>query len=138
MDPFIDTTRIPVTDGDDTFYIKWKMDFGTKCLVEDTLTRMSFTEGTSGEIMFSVGAQKLALAMHNIVAWRGPKFDTVPCTAENIKRLDPDYPVFVKAQEEISRRNTRQETIAPNASTTTGAPSTTVNGQQPVVASTST
>lgn len=125
MDPFIDTTRIPIVDGEDTFFIKWKMDFGTKCLVEDTLTKMSIGTDTAGEIMFSVGAQKLALAMYNIVGWKGPKFDSVPCTPENIKRLDPDYPVFVKAQDEISRRNTRQETTDPNGSTTNGAQSST-------------
>lgn len=137
MDPFVDTTRIPVTDGEDTFLIKWKMDFGTKCLVEDTLTKMSIGTDKAGDLIFSVGAQRLALAMHNIVGWKGPKFDNVPCTPENIKRLDPDYPVFVKAQAEISRRNTRQEPTDPN-STTTGTQSSTENEVRPVDGSTPT
>lgn len=132
MNPFIDTTRIPVTEGSDTFYIKWKMDFETKCRVRDTLTKMSIGASASGEIMFSVGAQELALAIHNIVAWSGPMFDGIVCTPENIKRLDPDYPAFVKALEEITRRNTPQESPDPN-STTTGATSSTESAAVPVV-----
>lgn len=120
MGAFVDTTRIPIREGADTFWIKPRMDFGTKCLVEDTLTRMAITDGQTGELQFSFGARKLALAIHNIVAWEGPDFTDVVCTPENIKKLDSNYPVFVKAREEINRlnRETPGDTLGPKDTTT--------------------
>lgn len=45
------------------------------------------------DIMFSLSAQKMILLKHNLARWAGPAFEAdgrpVPCTAENIERLDP-------------------------------------------------
>lgn len=138
MDPFVDTSRIPVREGSDTFWIKPRMDFGTRCRVEDTLTQMALRNGQVDNIQFTLGAQKLALAIHNIVAWEGPKFAAIACTQENIQRLDPDYPVFKKAQEEITRRNLPRETVDPNGSTTNGSQPSTASANEPAVSMTST
>lgn len=133
MDAFVDTSKVEVTDGDNKLYIKRRMDFGTKCRVEDTLTQMALKNGEMDNIRFTLGAQKLALAIHNIVAWSGPDFVGVPCTQENIERLDPDYPLLVKAQERITALNLPRGDTDPNGSTTTGARSTTASADPPAV-----
>lgn len=131
MGAFVDTSRIAVTEGDNTIWIKRRMDFGTKCRVEDTLTQMALQNGEAGSIRFTIGAQKLALAIHNIIGWDGPDFKREPkdtkvidCTPENIERLDPEYPLLIKVQEKIAELNrVREDAPDPNGSTTTGSPS---------------
>lgn len=39
-------------------------------------------------------AYDAAQLRHNIVAWSGPEFDGVPCTPENVDRMDPRHPVW--------------------------------------------
>ncbi len=119
MSAFVDTSKLAITDGDNTIFVKRRMDFGTKCLVEDTLTRMALKDGAVDEIQLTLGAQKLALALHNIVGWEGPDFAGTPCTHENIRRLDDAYPLFVKAQNEITRLNTRRPEDTPDPKATT-------------------
>lgn len=139
MSAFVDTSKIEVSDGTNTFYIKRRMDFGTRCRVEDTMTQMAMKNGAVDSIQLTIGAQKLALAIHNIIGWKGPDFAGVACTPENIERLDPDYPLLVQAQERITHLNLpHAETLDPNSSTTTGVRSTTESADLPAVAGMST
>lgn len=113
MGAFVDTSKVAVSDDANTIYIKRRMDFGTKCRVEDTLTQMALKNGEVGSIHFTLGAQKLALAIHNIIGWIGPDFAGTPCTPENIERLDPDYPLLLKVQARITELNTSKEDLSP-------------------------
>jgi len=109
---FVDTTRLAVTDGENTIYIKPRMDYGTWCRVRDTLARMAIANGQVGELHVTTGSQELALAVHNVIGWDGPAFvdpmtkRAVPCTPENIERLERMLPVFIKAREKINEVNT--------------------------------
>jgi hypothetical protein len=101
-------------------WIKRAMDFGTTCRVQDTLTQMALKNGVPGNIHITIGAQNLALAMHNIVGWDGPAFTepmtkkVMDCTPENIEKLHPKLPVFVLAQKRINELNTNIEAPDPN------------------------
>jgi hypothetical protein len=59
----------------------------------------------------SIGAQAVALLLHNILAWRGPDFDDLPCTPENIRSLPTSAsdPFIEKVVNEIGERNKRRE-----------------------------
>jgi hypothetical protein len=132
MGAFLDTSKVAVRDGSNTIWVKRRMDFGTKCRVEDMLTRMAIsTNGNrSGEIQFTLGAQRLALAVHNIVAWEGPEFNGVPCDQSSIERLDPDFPVFRMALDKITDLNQpREDTADPLPITGPVEPSTTDTNQ---------
>ena len=139
MSAFVDTSKVEVWDDarENVIYVYRRMSFGIKCRVEDTLTQMALVNGRTGDIRFTVGAQRLALAVHNIVGWSGPDFvdpttrRDVPCTPEAVERLDPSYPLLVKAQQKITELNTDREQDDPNASTP-GLPSSTANGSEPV------
>ncbi len=127
MGAFIDTSKVAVTDGENTIWVLRRMTFGVKCRVEDTLTRIALKDGQAGDLQITLGGQRLALSIHNIVGWEGPAFTddqgkTVPCTPETIERLDPDFPVFVKAREKIVELNAPREVVDPLASTTAGGP----------------
>lgn len=145
MGAFVDTSKVAVTDGDNTIWVKRRMDFGTQSAVEDTMTRIAMKDGQVGEVHFTLGAQKLALAIHNIVGWKGPAFSDeatgqlMPCTPENIRRLDPAFPLLLQAQDRITQLNQpHKDTVDPNSSTTTGARSSQASEPQPAVDSIST
>lgn len=121
MSAFIDTSKVAITEGENTIYVKRRMDFGTKCRVEDYLTKIAVMDGKTREVQFTLGAQRLALAVHNIVGWDGPDFvdpvtkKPIACSPESIERLDPTYPLLIKAQERITELNTDKEAPDPNA-----------------------
>lgn len=141
MGAFLDTSKVAVRDGPNTIWIKRRMDFGTKCRVEDMLTRMAIsgTGSRTGEIQFTLGAQRLALAVHNIVAWEGPEFNGVPCDQDHIEKLDPEYPVFKAALDKITELNQpREDTPDPLPFTTDTVKLTQANGTAAPVATTST
>lgn len=131
MSAFVDTTRLAVTEGDNTIYIKPRMDFGTKSRVQDALARISSGSSTAGDttILVTIGAQNLALMVHNIVAWDGPAFTDqqtgklAACTPANIERLDPDLPLVEAVLARISEVNLPRGS-SPNgtASTASGTP----------------
>jgi hypothetical protein len=120
MSAFIDTSKIEVRDGENVIWVKRAMDYGTQCRVQDTLTQMALKNGQPGNIHITIGAQNLALAVHNIVGWSGPDFvdpitsQPVACTPENIEKLHPKLPVFVLAQKRINELNTNIEAPDPN------------------------
>ena len=106
---FIDVSKIAVTHGENTIFVKRKMDFGTTALVRDELFRIGLRNGGKPDSVYvSQGAQELALLVHNIVGWEGPGFAGVPCTEENIKRLDPDEPIIAAVVAKINELNTKR------------------------------
>lgn len=118
MPMFIDpSARVPVTLGENTIYIKAKMDAATKAAVQDEIR----AKGDSAETleMRGLGSYRLLLLIHNIVTWEGPDFAdaqgrVVPCTRANISRLDPSNPLVELVAERIGELNTEPESPDPN------------------------
>jgi hypothetical protein len=101
--------RVPVDDGKgNVIMIRGKMDFATQARVLDSSIGIDAGKGTPE---FSFFRGRTALLEHNILDWSGPDFidpDTglaYPCTAENIRRLDPGEPLVAKVLDELDRRN---------------------------------
>ena len=61
-----------------------------------------------------VGAHVGALLLHNILTWRGPDFDDLPCTPANIRALPSSEsdPFIAKVADAIAERNKKQ--VSPN------------------------
>jgi hypothetical protein len=85
------------------------MDFGTKQRVMSAAIQLSEESGVQVgkgvRVDVQFGAIQTALLVHNIVRWAGPSFVEVPCTPENIVRLDPDEPLVQKVLRELDTRN---------------------------------
>lgn len=121
MSMFVDPNqRVPVTDGPNTIYIKARMDIDTRAAVQNEM-RAAGNEATDEVVMSHIGSYRRAMLLHNIVAWDGPAFAGVPCTRENIGRLDPHEPLVIKVAQEIGERNAPRESPDPNAVTPSGA-----------------
>lgn len=60
-----------------------------------------------------VGANVGALLLHNILSWRGPDFDELPCTPANIRALPTGDPFIEKVADAISERNKAKESPNP-------------------------
>lgn len=111
-------------------YIKPKMDMATDSKVKSEL----LTLGADNKTMEArLGANSMALLIHNIVKWEGPDLGAVPCTPDNIRRLDPTEPHIARVLEEIAVRNKRP--VSPNpkpngASTSASAGAHASNGQE--------
>jgi hypothetical protein len=115
---FVSTEPIRITNEDceqlsdtdtDAIYIKPKMDFGTKQRVMSAAIQLSEESGVQVgkgvRVDVQFGAIQTALLVHNIVRWSGPSFAEVPCTPDNIVRLDPDEPLVQKVLRELDTRN---------------------------------
>jgi len=124
---FIDPNdRVAVTDGENTIWIKAKMDEATRAAVHDEIgARGLIGENVDMEDaqVQGLGSYRLALLIHNVVGWSGPLFEEVdkkgrkkpiPCNRFWIRRLDPDNPLTIKARERISELNTTAESPDPN------------------------
>ena len=103
-------------------YIKSKMDLATDARVKSELVKMA---GDNKTMEMHLGENQLALLIHNIVKWEGPDLAQMPCTPENIRKLDPTEPHIVLVLDEIARRNARK--AAPNPKSPT-APGFVTNG----------
>lgn len=101
---FVSDKPVAITEGDNTIYIKPKMDFGTRNAVIGAAAHVDFSDGKP-EAGMDIGSYQTALLELNIVGWSGPAFEGVPCTAVRIRRLDPDEPLVVRVLEEIAARN---------------------------------
>lgn len=105
---FIDPgARVPVTVGENTVYIRAKMDAGTLALVQDAVQARQEGDGSA---IVGIGTYRLLLLAHNILAWEGPDFRDesgapVPCTRANISRLDPTTPLFEAVGAKIGELN---------------------------------
>lgn len=80
--------------------------------------------GNDNKTELYLGAHTGALLLHNILGWRGPDFDDLPCTPENIRSLPSaeSDPFIQKVVNEIGERNKKR---------------TSPNGRSPATGSTS-
>lgn len=125
MSFFVSRDEVPVTLDDESvpfeerniIFIKPKMDFGTKQIVQDAVRKMTTTGDGQMLTEIEIGAGNTALLHHNVVRWQGPGFQAMPCTPENIDRLDPDLPLLERVLEEINARNAPKEKDDPNSQT---------------------
>lgn len=67
--------------------------------------------GADNKPELHVGAHAGALLLHNIVSWRGPDFDGLPCTPANIRALPSaeSDPFIEKVVNAIGSRNKKRE-----------------------------
>lgn len=122
---FVQTDRVPITVGDNTIYIKAKMDYGTRNQVLSAAADARMDDkGNAKAATVNIGRYQNALLVNNIVDWNGPAFENIACTAVNILRLDPDEPLVVKVLEEIATRNPQRQAPNPKSRTTSGSPAT--------------
>jgi len=87
--------------------IRARMDVATAGRVSSELMQL----GEGNKIEAHLGSHVGALLLHNILSWRGPDFDDLPCTPANIRSLpSPESDPFIeKVANEIGRRNTKME-----------------------------
>jgi hypothetical protein len=115
MPMFIDPTdRVAVYEFDpaevisdqppNIIFIRPKMDYATTKKVGTAGFKLG---SASKEHELDIAENLIAMLTYNIVGWSGPDFDSVACTPENIRRLDPDQPIVEKTLDEITRRNTK-------------------------------
>jgi hypothetical protein len=66
--------------------------------------------GGDNKLEAHLGAHVGALLLHNILAWRGPDFDDLPCTPANIRALpSPESDPFIeKVANAIGERNRKR------------------------------
>lgn len=109
---FVDSAPVAIPEWDDdpaiisdrapnVIYIKAKMDVATSAKVKSEM----FTVGKDAQLEARLGANELALLIHNILRWEGPDLGSVPCTPERIRQLDPTEPHIAKVLEAIAERN---------------------------------
>lgn len=120
---FVDADAVPIPEWDDdptiisdrlpnVIYIRSKMSVGVKAKIT---SEMFSWNATSKELESRFGENETALLIHNIVRWTGPDFDGVPCTRDNIIRLDPTEPHIVAVSEAIAERNAPPKSPAASA-----------------------
>ena len=135
MSMFVSQEGVPVSvDSDDTpaaerntIWVKEKMDVGTQNRMLSAMVQIreqsGDVEGT--RMTYDLGAYNLALLKYNIVRWEGPEFSAMPCTPENIERLDPDNPLVVAVLERLNELNTERARLkkakSPNGVRPTGS-----------------
>jgi hypothetical protein len=121
--PEFDTSEVVSECAPNIIWIRARMDVATSGKVANELVKV----GGDNAPEYHLGAQQVALLIHNIMQWEGPDFDGVPCTPERIRTLDPNEPHIVKVLEEIAERNKPRaspnaKSAGANTSTTNGAP----------------
>ena len=129
MPMFVDVNaRTPITLGEHTVYIRSKMSAGVRAAVQDEMRARGF--GAQEDVQVSgMGSYRLALLIHNVVAWEGPEFAGVPCKRANIERLDLDEPIWDLVADEIGKRNAPKESPDPNSPMSSGS---TTDGAAPL------
>lgn len=107
--------------------IRARMDVATAGKVSSELLQL----GSDNKIESHLGAHIGALLLHNILGWRGPDFDDLPCTPANIRALPSaeSDPFIQKVADAISARNRKRE--SPNGKPRT-APGFATNGSADV------
>jgi len=97
--------------------IRARMDVATAGKVSSELMKL----GVDNKPELYVGEHVGALLLHNILGWRGPDFDDLPCTPANIRALpSPDSDPFIeKVANEIGERNKKRE--SPNGRSPTAS-----------------
>jgi hypothetical protein len=76
--------------------------------------------GADNKLEAHVGAHVGALLLHNILSWRGPDFDDLPCTPANIRALpSPESDPFIsKVADAIAQRNRARSSPNPKSAAT--------------------
>lgn len=131
--------RTAVTDdaGENTIYIKAKMDMAT-----ETAVSVEFDRLNQRTVRRLQKTYELALLTFNVVAWEGPAFmrkvsneetgeeslKLVACTPTTIGQLDPDEPLVRKVLEAIDLANAKKSADDDDGSDV-GMP--TKNGKRP-------
>lgn len=130
MAMFVDPNqRVAVSDDrGNTVYIKAKMDASTRAAVMDEIGAKGLVEGSESEDLeySNLGSYRLALVLHNVVAWEGPDFadergKPIPCNRYWIRRWNPDEPIYEKVIAAIGERNRGAEAPDPNSLTPSGS-----------------
>jgi hypothetical protein len=98
--------------------IRARMDVATAGRVASELLQL----GTDNKPELHVGAHVGALLLHNILAWRGPDFDDLPCTPANIRCLPSAQsdPFIAKVADAIGARNQPRGSPNPKPPTASG------------------
>jgi len=106
-------------------WIRARMDAATRGKVSGELVKL----GESGQgIEGHLGDGEVALLIHNIVRWEGPDFvdemgRPVPCTAEQIRKLDTRDPFIAEVLSQIGERNRPRTSPNPKSATASGSTS---------------
>lgn len=129
MSRFVDTEPVPVflpEDPANVIYIKPRMDLGTNAAVRSAMMKTTMQVSTGGgsvpksaSVGFDLAAYNLAILTNNIVRWKGPDFDHMPCNADSILSMDPDDPLLDKVLQEINERN-KPRAKSPNSYSANG------------------
>jgi hypothetical protein len=106
--------RVDVPEDGETgnvITIRARMNVDTFGRLKAEIKRRNTAEQTEA----GLDAAPVAMLLHNILAWRGPDFDDLPCTPENICALPPAEldPFIEKVVNEIAERNKKR--TSPNA-----------------------
>lgn len=112
-------------------WIKARMDVETRGKVTSELLQLGADQKT---VEFKAGANELALLVHNVVRWEGPDLSGVPCTPEQLRRLDPTEPHIAKVLAELAERNKPKAAPGPKPAADAGSAIAGVNGSSPVSA----
>lgn len=124
---FVDDEPVPIYEFDpesmisdkapNVIWIRPRMNVEIDGRVKSELLKLG-ADGKTPEV--HVGAQQMALLIHNIMRWSGPDLGNVPCTPQIIRKLDPTDPHIEKVLEAIAERNRRRESPVPNSRTASG------------------
>lgn len=110
-----------ISDGaPNIIYIRARMDVETSGKVKNALFAV---DEASQSLELRAGANETALLIHNIVRWEGPDLGQIPCTPENIRKLDPTEPHIALVLEEIAKRNKPKASPNPKSPTANGSTS---------------
>src|SRR5262245_681748 len=106
-----DPTEVISATPPNIIWIRSKMDIATDAKVKSELLRF----GKDSQIEAHIGENELSLLIHNIVKWEGPDLGTVPCTPEQIRKLDPTEPHLRAVLAAIAERNQRAAGPSPKS-----------------------
>lgn len=116
-----DPTEVITDAAPNVIVVKARMDVATAGKVSSELAKL----GDDNKIEMHIGNHVLALLLHNVISWRGPDFDGLPCTPANIRALPTGDPFIEKVANEIGERNKPRESpngrSAPTISTSESA-----------------
>jgi hypothetical protein len=111
---FVDSSAEETVQDDrgNVVWIRSKMDIRTAALVSSDMVKM-----TGGGGVFAIIAHEVCLARRNIKRWAGPDFTgpdgkIIPCTPDNIDKLDPNEPLYADVVAKIKELNKRKEAEA--------------------------
>jgi hypothetical protein len=118
-----DETEVVSDKPPNVVWIKARMDVATRGKVSGELLKLGENgQGVEGHL----GNNNLALLLHNIIRWEGPDFvdemgRAIPCSPENIKKLDTNDPFIERILDEIGERNAKRASPKEGSATNSGS-----------------